>query len=159
MTEPADISPDVDGVALLLRTRTTGDGLGTGLGADTGPDDATTFTENTRPTVTEVESVIETAANAVLGRLTGDVPAASIGSVKHAVALYSAVLIEASFFREQANDEAVQLWRDLMTEQIAQVNRAIAEATPFAGSRGITSLGIGSIVYPVALSDPGDPGI
>jgi hypothetical protein len=144
-----DISPSVDDVALLLRTRTTGDGLAIGLGSDTGPTDVTTFTANTRPAVTEVENTILTAVSAVGGMFTGTVPDASVGVAKHAVALYACVLIEVSFFRDQANDESVQIWRDLMAEHVLQVNRAIAEMTPMAGKRGITSLQIGSVVYPV----------
>ncbi|CAB4197344.1 hypothetical protein UFOVP1313_7 [uncultured Caudovirales phage] len=157
---PADpIEPSVADVALLLRTRTTGDGLSIGLGADTGPDDVTTFTANTRPTSTEVEDTIATALGAVKGMLLGTVPEASEPAAKHAVALYAVVLIEVSFFRDQANDEAIQILRDLMAQQIVEVNRAISEATPMAGKRGIASVYVGSIIKPVSPSTNFTPGI
>lgn len=157
---PEQITPNVDDVALLLRTRTTGDGVAIGLGSDTGPDELTTFTDSTRPTDVEVEAIIQTAFSAVTGMFLGPVPDDYAGAAKHAISLYAAVLVETSFFREQAEDAAIDIWRELMAETVAQVNRAITELSPAAGSKGMGTIGIGSIVRPASdnASDP-TPGI
>jgi hypothetical protein len=126
-----DITPSVDDVALLLRTRTVGPGTTFGgLGADTGPEQVTTFGEHTRPTATEVANVIEAARGSVLGYVRGGlaaIPEAQKDAAKNAIALYAAVLVEVSFFRESVNEELLQLWRDMSNGNVRAVNTAIAD--------------------------------
>jgi len=51
------------------------------------------------------------------------------GEVGHLIALYTAILIEGSFFREQINESQVALYRDLFNTGIAAVTETIeAEA-------------------------------
>ena len=101
----AAVTPTVDDVALLLRTRTVGPGQMTGgLGADTGPADSTTFTDDTRPTAVEVRLVIEAAADEVLGQLPASVDARFEPAILRAIAVRAAVIVEASFFRETSED-------------------------------------------------------
>ena len=109
-------------VALLLRTRTVGllpqQG---GLGADTGPQDITEFDEDSRPTATEVEEIIVTAYGAIESRIDvapGVVPAQQEGGFRHAVALYAAILIEVSYFRETMNQALLDMLRLMLNEAI-----------------------------------------
>ena len=47
------------------------------------------------------------------------------GQIGHLIALYTAVLIEGSFFREQVNESQVALYRDLFTAGVEGVNTTI----------------------------------
>jgi hypothetical protein len=143
-TEGDLIMPTVDQVALLLRTRTVGPS--SGLGGDTGSADATTFTNSTRPTSTEVESIIQTSYGAVEAMLRKPIPQTEILSVQHAVALYAAILIETSFFRENSNAEALAALRGMLNDTVAGINEMVSLAegrgfgtlrvsTPLASSR------------------------
>jgi hypothetical protein len=119
------ITPTVDEVALLLRTRTVGDVSG-GLGGDTQATSLTTFTDHTRPTAVEVASVIATSLGAVRGMLRGPVPDYEESSARHAVALYAAILIETSFFRETSNADALAALRGMLRDTVGGVNETIA---------------------------------
>src|SRR4029077_14405419 len=95
------------------------------LGGDTGPDDITVFDDTTRPTAEEVEALITTSAGAVEGMILEPVDALPDkwgGLVTHAIALYTAILIEVSFFRETANQDLITLWRDWLNQAVAAVN-------------------------------------
>jgi hypothetical protein len=109
---PADgRRPGVDDVALLLRTRTV-KGTNAGLGADTGPGDFTTFDATTRPSSAEVQMLINTAYGALAGKVPGDIgalPEKFWGAFSHVVAVYTAILVELSFFRN-----AEPTWMDEM---------------------------------------------
>jgi hypothetical protein len=130
---PADLMPPVDRVAALLRTRTVGES--SGLGGDTGPGDVTTFTDTTRPTFDEVQEMIAIAYDVVESRVRGIVSISLVGGVRHAVALYAAILI----------DQAADL-KDLFTDQIQSTNMALEAGTsmdaisqPSFGVIGVTS--------------------
>jgi hypothetical protein len=99
------VLPSVDDVALLLRTRTVGYVPGSGgLGADTGSSDVGSFTDTTRPTATEVEAVIEAAADEVLGQLPAAIDVRLYPAISRTIAVRAATIIEVSFFRETAAD-------------------------------------------------------
>jgi hypothetical protein len=105
LIERADVLPTVADVALLLRSRTVGYlPQSSGLGGDTGPGDWTTFDDTTRPTATEVEQVVEVACDEVLGQLPAAVDVRLWPTVKRAIAVRAAAIIEQSFFRETATD-------------------------------------------------------
>jgi hypothetical protein len=137
---PADLMPPVDRVAALLRTRTVGES--SGLGGDTGPGDVTTFTDTTRPTFDEVQEMIAIAYDVVESRVRGIVSISLAGGVRHAVALYAAILIDKSFFD---GTQAADL-KDLFTDQIQSTNMALEAGTsidaisqPSFGVIGVTS--------------------
>jgi hypothetical protein len=147
--------PSVDEVALLLRTRTV-KGTNTGLGADSGSGDFTTFDSTTRPTRNEVTSIIGTAYSAMLGRLRVPLITSQHESFKHVVMLYAAILIEVSFFRESVNEELLQIWRD----EIAEVLEGIATKTeaeqPGADPTAFTfgTVRVGGVRYPTGDPEP-----
>jgi hypothetical protein len=141
--------PTVDDVALLLRTRTiSGAGFNTGLGGDTYPNELVTFTTTTRPTAAEADRMIQTAYEATLGELTaelGPLPPAMNGMLRHAVALYAAILIETSFFREQATEDDIKTLRDMRNDILRGIRKAMAEPPVTEGNFGFGTLVIGSI--------------
>lgn len=121
--------PSVAEVALLLRSRTqTIPGLD--LGGDTGPEQLETFTVTTRPTAAEVQRLIDTAYGTVMGRIIGTVPDEFVAEARHAVALYAAILVELSFFREQADDAAVKVLRELYAAAMATLKQSVRDASP-----------------------------
>jgi hypothetical protein len=147
MAAREDITPTVDDVALLMRTRTVA-GVATGLGADTGAGEITTFDETTRPTATEVAAVIEMAVDTVVGQVPGtvtDIPVEEAPVVKEAVTLYAAVLTEASFWREQANQTLITLWRDLYADVMAGIREKMAATTLEGPGAWIGTLYVGTI--------------
>jgi hypothetical protein len=147
-----DLKPDVDQVALLLRTRTVGGQAQGGLGSDTGPQDLTTFDADTRPNDDEVQRVIEVSYDAVSG-LVGSpptsLPDSQAGPFKYAVSLQAAILIEVSFFRESANETLINMWRDWLNDAVKAIKGEVGEtALTFGfGSLTITTL-------PALSSDP-----
>lgn len=122
--------PSILDVALLMRTRTVGPV--TGLGGDTGPGDFTTFTSTTRPTAVEVGLLIDQATNAVAGLLPSNVSTDFDGRVRQLVAVQTAVLIELSFFREQAD---VTVWRDMIDSTLANLRADIDDQRQLTGTR------------------------
>lgn len=122
LAEASDLLPSIADVALRLRTRTVGTTQVTGgLGADTGPAEVTTFDDTTRPTATEVQRVIETAYDVLIGRIIVApelIPAQVRGTFRQAVAAYASLLVEWSFFRETYDDA-------LALREQAQIDTAI----------------------------------
>lgn len=86
----AAVTPSVDSIAMLLRTRTLAPGGG----------DAGTFTSETHPSDVDVEQVIELAADEVLGQLPAAVEVRLYPAVERMIGLRAAMTIEVSFFRE-----------------------------------------------------------
>lgn len=101
---PALVAPTLDQVAALERTRTV----------DENGNDQPTFTASTHPTATEAMNIIAQATQAILTRLPVSIPEVLYGRVTHAIALYAAVLIEGSYFREQISQGSVSLYMGLM---------------------------------------------
>lgn len=111
------IKPSPDDVANLERTRTTA------LGAT----DSVEFTDDTQPTYDEVQTLIDQATPLVLAELPNKFPEHYYEAVKHAVALYVALLIEGSHFREQEDSTSGGTWRSLYNVAILNLKRAINE--------------------------------
>ena len=134
-----DIRPDVEDVAILERTRTV---AATGMGGD----EIGTFTETTRPSITEVEHEIDTAMDLILGQLGTILPTDPLQlaqlhrTLKRVVALQAAILIEGSFFREQVDEGTTSQWASI----IARLMPGLQSLT------GITTTTDGGTVTPVA---------
>ena len=120
------LAPSVDDIANLERTRTV----------DSGGDEQTTFTDDTRPSASDVQALIAEAVPIVLAQLQPTFPPDYYGQVSHAIALYTAILIEGSFFREQLNEGAVALWRSLYTTAITATSQQIETELAGATSGG-----------------------
>jgi hypothetical protein len=156
--------PSVDDVALLLRTRTVGYTPPTvgQLGGDTGPSDVTTFSATTRPTATEVTALIETSYDAMIGRLDSTLIASQYEAFSHAVALYTAILIEISYFRESVNEALLAMWTQMINDTLAGIRLAIGREEPITGAQtGFGTLVIGTTVTPALVPPEPDymPGI
>ena len=112
MSLPADIRPTAQMVADLVRTRLveeSGEMIdgSTGTGVDT-------FTDATYPTITQVERLIDQAVLGTLGQIPGSIVENMTESVSHLAALYAAILVEGSYFREQLTDDQVDLYLQLL---------------------------------------------
>jgi hypothetical protein len=119
------IRPTVQMVADLLRTRTVSEG---GNSEDI-------FNDSTYPTADQVERLIDQATNAIFTQLPNSVAEPWTPAGQHLAALYAAILIEASYFREQLTDDQIQLYRDLLISGIRGLGAAISEGETGAGSR------------------------
>jgi len=113
--DPADVTPTIADVAALERTRMVDDG---------GTDQAT-FGPNTRPTDVEVQALIDDSVPVILTQLRPTFPASFNDQVANAVALYAAILVEGSYYREQINSGSVALYRALYEEQIKALQSSI----------------------------------
>ena len=118
------VTPSPDDVALLCATRTI-DESGTQLGV---------FTSDTNPTDAQVQGLIEQAVTLVLTPLPDYVQENLYGRIQQAAALQAAVLVETSFYREQANAGSITA----LQSALAAMGKAIAID---AGAPG----GVGSV--------------
>lgn len=105
------ITPGADEVAALMRTRVVTEG-----GEEV---DQATFDETTHPTVAEVNRLIVTARNGVLAALPNTFDPRHYDGVRHLVTLYTVVLGEGSYFREQVDDSGVSVWQRLYSNGLA----------------------------------------
>jgi hypothetical protein len=138
----ADFVPIPDDVALLMRTRTVGDGVASGLGGDTQPEPLTAFTSDTRPTVNEVEAILQTSYSVTSGEVGGQVADGMEAAFKHAVALYAVCLIEMSFFREKADSDRLKDWKDMRDAALSAIaTRNELEQTSTAPGFGSLTIG------------------
>lgn len=137
--DPALVRPTVAEVSVLERTRTTGQ-VSSGLGGDTSVSDVTVFNADTRPTATEVEALIDQASSAIIGQLPVEVPVVYYGQIRHFIALYTAVLIEGSFFRESLDEGSVELYRDLLSTGLPALSTAITDEVADETGAGFASL-------------------
>lgn len=122
IVQAEDVRPTLDDIVALEQTRTASGGGG----------EAREFTESTRPNVDEVENLIDQAVGAVLSQISE--PRFSDGhydGVKHAVALYTAMLIEGGYFRASMEgttaNSAVELWRTLFNQAIVNLQSSVQE--------------------------------
>lgn len=139
LTTVADVSPSVDAVAALERTRTAGDGT----------DEEPTFGPTTRPTAVEATALILQAAEGLLIQLPPRIHPDYYARVQHLVALYTAILIEGSYFREQLDSGSVDLWMKLLADGLKALQAALGwSVVPGGGedSQTITSVRIGSVI-------------
>jgi hypothetical protein len=149
MTAPVDpfveLRPSVQMVADLLRTRTVSEG---GYSEDI-------FNDKTYPTDAQAARLIDQATNAIFTQLPGSVAEPWKPAGQHLAALYAAILIEASYFREQLTDDQVQLYRDLLISGIRGLGAALAEGeTGLGAQRTVDSVvmrGVASVPYEYLL--------
>lgn len=135
--DPVDYTPIVDEVAALERTRTVGTGVG-GLGGDTDPQNISTFDDTTRPSATEVEALIADAVDSVLAEIGPSVTDVHAPAIRRAAALYTAILIEGSYFDKSDPDEGqVALW--LLLYRRLMDSLALATDAPSDGGSGAAS--------------------
>jgi hypothetical protein len=116
---PVDVpscTPTVQEVADLEYTRAINDD----------GDEVDDFTPDTRPSDAQVTRLITQAVQGVIGQLRPAFPTDYYDDVRHMVCLYTAILIEGSFFREQqANEGAMANYRLLLTNGINNLNSSI----------------------------------
>jgi len=114
-----EVTPTVDDVAQLERTRTVDD-----LG-----NEYITFTDATRPTEAEVQRIISDSVPIVLGMLPTVFAPHHWPRVKMLVSLYCAMTIEGSFFKEQAlaRGNANMPWEPEYTSALTNLENTINE--------------------------------
>jgi hypothetical protein len=121
------VTPNVADVALLAGTRTV-DTSGTLVG---------TFNSDTNPTDVQVNGLIAQAVTMVLTPLPDYFQESLYGRVKQAITLQAAILIETSFYREQANAGSIVA----MTAALAAMRAAIeADAGGAAVSQRVDTI-------------------
>lgn len=111
----AQVRPTQEEVAALENTRLVA----------SGSRDTVEFTDETNPTVTQVEQLIDQAVPLVLGEVPNAFPPAYYDTVRNAVALYTSMLIEGSHFRQQTDEGSAELWRTLYNTAILNIKRSI----------------------------------
>jgi hypothetical protein len=155
--------PSVEDVSLLLRTRTVGHvPAAGGLGGDTGPEDVTVFSDTTRPTAAEVQALIETSYDAMIGRLDSMLIDSQYEAFSHVVSLYTAQLIEISYFRETVNEALLGMWTQMINDTLGGIRLAIEREQPLISARqGFGTLVIGTVNEPALIPPEPDymPGI
>lgn len=122
-------APSVREVAALIRARTKVPG-----GVEVG-----TFNQNTRPTATEVESIIDQAADHVSAAVGGDPCNDSLRqSAGAATALLAAILIESSYWPEQAEARGSTASRleSLFNARMKSLTLAVSEQCGGQGTGG-----------------------
>jgi hypothetical protein len=131
LPEPAD-------VAAFLRARTY---------LDSGEQEGE-FTADTRPTFVQVETLINQAANEVSARLGQEVEDDALRAfARNIVAIRAAMMIELSYFPEQADEDATTVYKELKSLYESELANLI-EALPDTAStsKGIYSLRLRSDV-------------
>jgi hypothetical protein len=140
LVDPNFVRPTVDEVALLenSRTVTAGGGL------------AGTFTDQTRPTADQVETIIDTSTEAILSQLPQEMAAIFFPRVKHAITLYASILIETSFYREQTDTGAASVYQRMLDNAVSSL------VTDMGGSDGEATRTVDSVraIGETAFFDP-----
>ena len=116
------VTPSSDDVALLVATRTI----------DTDGDELGTFTDDTRPTDVQADALIQQAVTMILTPLPDRVPASLYSRIAQAVTVQAAILVETSFYREQANTGTITS----LSTQLGAMLDAIQED---AGGAGVSN--------------------
>jgi hypothetical protein len=116
------VTPGVDDVALLCATRTI----------DSAANQLGTFTSDTRPTDAQAGALIAQATVMVLAPLPDHLQTSLYERIRQAVALQAAILVETSFYREQANTGTVVA----MSNSLANMLRAIEQDA--GGAAGVS---------------------
>lgn len=117
--DPAQVMPTVDDVAALERTRTID---------DTGAEQMT-FGPDTRPSDVECQALIEQATDEVLARLPTNMAAIWYPAISVVIALRTAGMIEASYYREQSmaasSDGSAATWTNRYQAGLDALQRLI----------------------------------
>lgn len=111
----SEVTPTVQEVANLEQSRAIAEGA----------TQLVTFTDETTPSASAVESLVQQAVPLVLAELPNKIPVEFYDSVRNAVALYVAVLLEGSVAREQLDEGSGGLWRTLYNTAILNLQRSI----------------------------------
>jgi hypothetical protein len=153
-TYPIDIAPSVLDVAALLRARTK-DSAGVEVG---------TFNDDTRPTSSQVLTLIDQAVADVQAWLGPNPPPELAGAARAAAALDTACLIELSYFPEQvqAGRSAFPAYKQLLDDKTVQLQEASRGLQP--GGSTVTSTRIEvpyvdyepPVVMPVVVAAPAE---
>jgi hypothetical protein len=120
----AQITPSVDDVAILERTRTVHDDL----------TEVSTFDSETRPTDVECQELIAQALGEVLAALPPAIDMTLWAEpIKRVIALRAASLVEQSFYREQATATGVAATHALaFANELQALQRLVPVATYIA---------------------------
>jgi hypothetical protein len=132
----AQVTPAVADVALLCATRTI-DSTTTQLG---------TFTADTNPTDVQCQALIAQAVTLALAPLPDYLQPSLYGRIREAAALQAAILVETSFYREQANAAA-------LAAMIALLQAMQTSIQADAGGAGAASRRVDSIVVRSTMTD------
>lgn len=111
------ILPDVALVASLLRARTK----------DVNGDEIGTFNANTRPTSVQVGDMIQVAADDLRMKVRRPIPAGALSDARRLIAMYSAMLVELSYWPEQVHSDrsAYSMYKSLYDTGVENMTEAI----------------------------------
>lgn len=139
----SDYTPTSDEVAALLRSRTVNQ-----AGAEVG-----VFNDETRPTYTEVVSLINQGVRDVRLRIGADIP--NIGEIwegaRAMAALRTAMYVELNYFPEQipTGRSPYNEYKDLWDEMMAYLEEAVQSAEANTGEEDTTlSTGMAKFSFP-----------
>lgn len=123
-------APTPDQVAQLLRARTK-DSTGRELGA---------WTDDTRPTLTEVEGIIEQAVAQLAATVSSSIPDTCKNGASSTAALLAAMLVELSYFPEQVRTDrsAYVEYKNLYDENVLALRKCVDTGGATAGGEGFT---------------------
>jgi hypothetical protein len=111
-----ELTPEVDDVARLIRTRTVGMGSG----------EEGSFNDGTRPTEEEARQEIEEAVDDVLAELRDNFDPRHYSQVRRVVAFYAAMIIERSYYPESSREAGGTLpWQSEYREALAALKDKI----------------------------------
>jgi predicted deacylase len=149
----AAIRPTVQMVADLVRVRAVHEGAET--------QSVASFDATTWPTDADVERLIDQAANAIWTQVPGSLAEPWPPAAQHLAALYAAILVETSYFREQLTDDMVQMYRDLLTSGIKGLGASVSSSETVP-SRHVDTVVMRSVMtapyeYLLGLDLPGLP--
>lgn len=143
------IRPTTQMVADLVRTRLVHEGGD--MGDSLEPDRVDDFDDRTYPSATQVERLIDQATNFLFIQLPGSVSEPWAPAGKHLATLYAAILVEASYFREQLTDDQVALYRNLLDAGIKGLGAQIASRGGHVASRQVDA----TVMRSVMTAPPG----
>jgi hypothetical protein len=126
MNQPSEIRPTVAELGAFMRART--------VAAGSGGEEQGTFNGSTRPTAVEADGSINSAVSAVLMQTGEEIPDHLIAQAKFAVLLYSAMLVELTFYRNEVNRDqsSYAQYEELFNRTITALCSAIADEGPGA---------------------------
>lgn len=114
--DESQVTPTPNDVAMLEAVRTV----------DANGQEQDSFNDTTRPTSTEVLDLITAATDYTLSQMRTNLDPVHYPQVKHLICLYTAMLIEGSYYREQPTQRA-DLWYTLWTQALTNLNARIEQ--------------------------------
>jgi hypothetical protein len=146
------IRPTAQMVADLVRTRLVSEG-----GGQVPPDDLDfnppdSFTANTYPTLVQAERIIDQATTYIVAQVPGSIAEDYLPSAKHLSALYAAILIEGSYFREQLTDDQVELYRNMLVGGIKGLGASVSGSG--SGSAARKGGKVDTVIQRSVMTDP-----